>query len=273
VGPIRLAPALAALVSATGLAVAGCGGTGASPSHTPARTTEANLSDTLREVGPPCDRSFARGDFDGDGSADLAVIAAKRRGTRCEGGASPGHWVLAVAWSSGAAVSWPLPKCGAVQPSGSVRPTGVCQAFAAPDLDADGRSELAVKTLRGPTELQLYELLPSEAPKPPVEVAPGGPGPVSILPGQVFVMTFGSSPDYEDNLRCKRLGDRQVVIATDAEARGNRWAVYEGVWRFKGRQIAMLSHRTYAVTRDDPSAAELRPRGSICGSPIADGRS
>jgi hypothetical protein len=236
--------------------------------------TRNHLGETLRAIGPVCDRSRARADFDGDESLDVAVIAARRPAAGCEGAHSPRTWVLVVAWSSGAAGAWPLPDCGAVEPDGSARPTGVCRAFAAPDIDADGRAELAVKTLAAPTELQFYALQPSEAPPAPVKVASGGPGPGSIAPGQVFVITFGSSRDYEDNLRCETAPDgSQVFVATDAQARGNHWIAYEGVWRFDGKRIAMLSHRTYSVAMRDRSAADLRAGHAICGAAISNGSS
>lgn len=249
-------------------------GGGSQPGDTvdAASAVEDRLQEVLRELGPLCGQSSIQGDFDGDGLPDIALIGARRPESGCPTGREDREWILAVAWSTGASGWSTLPKCGVIQPDGRVTSTGICAAFAAPDLNDDGRAELAVKTQQAAGSvsiLHFYQLPAGETSPAPLEVAPGGPGPGEITPGQVFSITFGSSPDYEHNLRCETSSDGAAVfLVTAAESRGNEWSVFEGTWRLDGTRVAFLSQRTYSMPKDAPEADDLIARQSICGAPI-----
>lgn len=191
----------------------------------------------------------------------------------CDTETDPQDLTMVVAWSNGGTESWVLDDCGVVQPEGRVRPTGTCRVFAAPDLNDDGRAELAVKVQQAAGSialLQIYELTPGDATLTPVQVAPGGPGPGEITPGQIFVITYGSSPDYEENIRCTTDTEGEpVFLVTVAKSQGNEWSVFEGTWRYDGRLMSFLSQRTYSVAKDAPEASNLLTGPSICGAPIS----
>lgn len=229
---------------------------------------EERMRDIIADLGGLCDQSSGEGDFDGDGLADLAVIGI----AGCNTETDPQDLTLAVAWSTGATESWHLDRCGVAQPGGSVTRTGICQVFAVPDLNGDGRAELAVKVQQAAGSislLQFYELSPGERSQAPVQIGPGGPGPGEITPGQVFVITFGSSSDSEHNLRCTTESDGPpMFLITVAESQGNEWSVFEGTWRFDGQLMSILSQRTYSVAKDAPEADDLIAGQSICGAPI-----
>jgi hypothetical protein len=229
---------------------------------------EDRLRRAIDDLGGLCDESSGIGDFDGDGLADAVAIGV----SGCDTEADPQDLTMVVAWSTGGTESWVLDDCGIVQPEGPVTPKGICQVFAAPDLDDDGRAELAVKVQQAAGSivlLQIYQLTPGEATQTPVQVAPGGPGPGEITPGQIFVITHGSSSDYENNMRCTTDSEGEpVFLVTVAESQGNEWSVFEGTWRYDGRMMSFLSQRTYSVAKDAPEASDLLTGQSICGTPI-----
>ncbi len=232
---------------------------------------EERLKNILQGLGSLCYQSSAQSDFDGDGITDAAVIGASRPATGCPTDTEPRDWIIAVAWSSGAAGSWPLPTCGVLQPNGSVVPTGICQVFASPDIDDDGRTELAVKVQQAAGSIALlhfYSLASGDAPPTPLEVGPGGPGPGKITPGQVFAVTLGSSPSHQANIRCGTASDGDpVLLITVAESLGAEWDVFEGTWRYEEDLMVFLAQRTYSVAKSAPEATDLIPEQSICGAP------
>lgn len=226
------------------------------------------MLETVDELGGFCQRSSANGDFDGDGTADLVAIGTADCGAEPEAQ----HWMMVVVWGSGTSESWPLDSCGVALPEGRTGSTGICQVLAAPDLNDDGRAELMVKVQQAAGSIslfQLYVLTPDEPTQRPVEVAPGGPGPHQITPDQIFVATFGASPDSEENVRCTTSTDGEpVLVMTSAESDGDRWNVFEGTWRLDGGLVSFLSQRTYTMAKDTPQAEGLIAGQSICGTPI-----
>lgn len=226
------------------------------------------MAETVEDLGGLCRRSSAKSDFDGDGTADLATIGTADCGaeTDIQG------WTMVVVWGYSGTDSWPLDSCGVVLPEGRVRPTGMCQVLAAPDLNDDGRAELMVKVQQAAGSIslfQLYVLTPDEPSQEPMEVAPGGPGPDEITPGQIFVATFGASPNLEENIQCTTNSEGDpVFLMTVAESDGNQWSVFEGTWRLDGGLVAFMSQRTYTETKDSPQADSLIAGANVCGAPI-----
>lgn len=238
------------------------GDTGGSPG------VEERLREAIADLGGLCDQSSGAGDFDGDGLADSVAIGV----SACDTESDPQDLTMVVAWSTGETESWVLDDCGVAQPEGPVRPTGICQVFAAPDLNNDGRAELAVKVQDAAGSivlLQFYEITPGETTQAPIQVAPGGPEPGEITPGQIFVITYGSSSDYEENIRCTTDSqDESVFLVTVAESQGSEWSAFEGTWRYDGRLMDFLSQRTYSIAKDAPAASDLLTGQSICYAPI-----
>jgi hypothetical protein len=241
--------------------IASCTGSGDSAPPAPA--------DSAVDLGGLCAASSTTADFDGDGLDDEVAVGFADCDT--ESGASDP--TMLVSWSSGESESWLLEQCGVAQPEGPPRATGICEVFAAPDLNDDGRAELAVKVQQAAGSialLQFYGLTPAEPTQSPVQVAPGGPGPAEITPGQIATLTFGSSPDYEENIRCTTSPEGDpILLVTVAESQGDQWSVFEATWRYDGHLLGITSQDTYAMPEDSPDTVGLIAEGDICGAPIA----
>lgn len=231
---------------------------------------KAALAEAVADMGGLCSESSTTADFDGDGLDDALAVGF----TACDPQADLAGPSMVVAWASGSTESWTLDQCGVAQPEGNPRPTGICEVFAAPDLNSDGRAELAVKVQQAAGSialLQFYAVTPDETSQIPIQLASGGPGPAEITPGQIVVLTYGSAPAYEENIRCSTNPEGEAVfLVTVAESQGQQWSVFEGTWHYDGRLIDFRSQRTYSVSKDSPDASELIPDATFCGATIAD---
>ena len=97
-----------------------------------------------------CGLSVARGDFDGDGRQDVAsVYAAISPGRSCDLEHASGRFVLRVKLGTGAMTDLLLGKLDANTQPPCLE---LCVALDAPDVDRDGRSEVAVELGRGASE-------------------------------------------------------------------------------------------------------------------------
>ncbi len=230
---------------------------------------EARLVEAIADLGGLCKESSTMADFDGDGLTDAVAVGF----TDCDAQTDPSDPTMVVSWSSGETETWDLQECGVAQPEGPPRPTGICEVFAAPDLNDDGRAELAVKVQQAAGSivlLQFYALTPEETTQSPIQVAPGGPGP-GETPGQIAILLHGSSPNVEENIRCTTSpGGEPIFLVTVAESQGDRWSVFEGTWHYDGRLMDFLSQRTYSISKDSPDASDLIAGDSICGAPISE---
>jgi len=265
---VALVAAVAVLLGIGGVALLTGGQNGENTDVRGSLAVEERLREAIADLGGLCDQSSGTSDFDGDGLADAVAIGI----SGCDTESDPEDLMMVLAWSTGDTESWVLDDCGVAQPEGPVRLTGICEVFAAPDLNDDGRAELAVRVQDAAGSivlLQFYELTPGELSQAPIQVAPGGPGPGEITPGQIFVITYGSSPDYEENIRCTADSQGEpVFLVTVAESRGSEWSVFEGTWRYDGRMMDFLSQRTYSISKDAPEASDLTAGENICGAPI-----
>ena len=97
-----------------------------------------------------CGLSLARGNFDGDGRRDVAsVYAAISPGTPCDFDHVSGRFTLRLQLATGATSDLQLGTLS----GNTQRPcTELCVAIAAPDVDQDGRSEVAVELGQGASE-------------------------------------------------------------------------------------------------------------------------
>lgn len=226
------------------------------------------INQVVADLGGFCQESSTHADFDGDGTTDAVAVGAFHCGDSVESQA----WTMLVAWGNGDTESWPLDSCGIVLPERRIESTGICQVMAAPDLNGDGRAELMVKVQQAAGSISLFQIYapaPGEMDQEPVEVAPGGPGPDQITPGQIFVGTLGSSAGYEQNIQCVDDVDADTVfLMTAAESQGDEWSVFEGTWQLEADLVAFLTQRTYSVGKDAPEASNLIAGQEVCGLPV-----
>lgn len=231
---------------------------------------KAELMEAIADLGGLCKKSSTMADFDGDGVTDAVAVGF----ADCDIPTNPSDPTMVMSWSSGETETWDVEQCGVAQPEGPPRATGICEIFAAPDLNDDGRAELAVKvqhTAGSIVLLQFYALTPEEATQTPIQIAPGGPGPAEITPGQIATLTYGSSPDYEENIRCTTSpGGEPIFLVTVAESQTDRWNVFEGTWHYDGRLMDFRSQRTYSISKDSPDFSDLIAGDDICGAPISE---
>lgn len=109
------------------------------------------VADQTAVVGSRCGLSRARGDFDGDGRQDVAsVYAAISPGARCDFDHASGRFVLRVTLATGATNDLRLGTL-----PGNTQPPclELCLVLAAPDVNRDGRSEVAVELGQGASEV------------------------------------------------------------------------------------------------------------------------
>ena len=162
-----------------------------------------------------------------------------------------------------------------MQPDGSVNPTGVCRAFAAPDLNGDGTDELAMATVLGASVslLQFYPLPPTEAPKDPIVVESGGPQSVAG-PSLPLILAWGGSETHQDRIDCTRTQDgsnQALVTAIHSEPNGpgSEWSVQRTPFLFDGPTQVIAEAPTHiTVPAGTPEAQALSAGSDICGTPI-----
>lgn len=150
-------------------------------------------SPTPSPLPEECNASQVTGDFDGNRSPDLALVAKTECLMEPADRTDPytTEYALDLQWHSGQEVHpaegiAPLPDC-----------EKVCQAIAAADLNGDGIDEFILKVDEGAsTELiQVYELPASEAFGRPAGVIP--PGGEDFPPGETaHFLLFGSVTHY-----------------------------------------------------------------------------
>ena len=220
-----------------------------------------------------CDESTIRGDFDGNGRADTATVLR----ARCSVLAEPAAWAIQMDWNGPTAV-WAVREC-----------VEWCQALAAPDLDGDGRDELAIQIEAFSIHIfHVYTALPRETGPVALQVASPGDPDGGFEPGAAPTFSAGGDGFWTYNIRCDRRADGRVIVVTAAESLPHDspdavWHVHETVLRLARAdpsnvpdpttgEFEVVSVGAFTVPTDDP---EQRPLffdyADLCGAPLATG--
>ncbi|MBI4260474.1 MAG: PD40 domain-containing protein [Actinobacteria bacterium] len=221
---------------------------------------------------PACEASARIADFGGSVEEDVAMIAR----AECLGTpeAPDAAWSIAVEWDASTTGVWALPEC-----------EDWCQAYAAPDLDGDGRHELAVSVLAfSIQDLVVYTIPPREPGPAALRVSPPGDPEGGFRPDEPARFPVGGDGFATYNTVCEDGPDGRVIVVRAAESLPHDspdavWHVRETVLRLVGASpldapdpsdgaFEVVSTRTYTVPVDDPAADDLFfVEGSFCGAP------
>ena len=216
-------------------------------------TRSATDSMALVSVAPACGVTHVADDFDGDSARDVAVVYARpRAGDPCDDDTTLGRYRVAVQLGSGARVErWMALGVPVDELKGRGPCYPDCAAFAAPDLDADGRAELALALGNGASQVMvgMYRVTASRIRR------------LAYAGGVPLVFTFFGGMTQGGWVVCRtgRHGEPLVVQGTYGV---DDWAGYLGetVYGFDGRTFR---HRT---TRERVMPASAWPGpGSLAG--------
>jgi hypothetical protein len=164
-----------------------------------------------------------------------------------------------------------------------------CQALAAPDLDGDGRDELAVQIEAFSIHVfHVYTALPREPGPVALLVASPGDPEGGFEPGAAPTFSAGGDAFWTYHVRCDRRAEGRVIVVTAAESLSHDspdavWHVRETVLRPAGAappdapepsdgEFEVVSVRTYSVPTDHPEQRSLLFDDiDLCRAPIATG--
>jgi hypothetical protein len=190
----------------------------------------------LASVSPACGFTEVRGDFDGDGLRDVALVYARPRpGRSCEfWEASAGRDRVAVQLASGAHFErWLTPGWVGDLETSLARPADYA-AFAAPDLDADGRSELALELGHGASEVRFGVFRVSER----------GLRRVGLASGAELDFTYYGSVAHGGDVVCRQSRDGAPLVVQGRYGVGVfATDLAETVYRFDGRSFRVEAAR------------------------------
>ncbi|TMK29284.1 MAG: hypothetical protein E6G61_10135 [Actinobacteria bacterium] len=221
-----------------------------------------------------CDETQLHADTDGDGNLD--EIAVWSPATSCDAPDVGQRYVLHVSGNkipvgTGSpspvlyGIDQPLPECD--QPF-------ACMLFAAPDIDGDGRAELAVAFNRkGPTWLlALYrvEVDPAHDRYALVRMSVAAPGDLwkslfDLVPGPA-TFAWGSSAGESHTMSCdEQRGERLLVVTTSlpSEQMPGAYDVHQTLLRPSKDELVV-------VKTNDQTMSEVQPPmpNDLCGAPI-----
>jgi hypothetical protein len=186
---------------------------------------------------PGCVLARTSGDFDGDGTKDVALLETLAQ--RCADKVAKPP-TIHIEFGDGTSWQRQFKQCQG----------GSCNAvFAATDLDGDGRSELAAEVGPG-SALDFVELFRvARHGLQPLTIAPPGRPQLGISPGPAI---FGGGFDSgaQNPIRCLvSPSGMRWLIAIDAELRGDGWHVH----RTQLRLIRDVLHVVGSTTRTTSS--------------------
>lgn len=210
------------------------------------------------------------GDFLGHGSEGIAYVYAEPSDAGgCLSPGEPSYHAVVVA-DEGASMPLELLDC-----------IGGCAAYAAPDIDADGTSEVAVSIARadgisvtlldvvergGRVEIEQMEIVPPGEPGRFLE-----PGPIRFAVGGTVGWTAGAyclPPTTGHDATGARL---VVWFAQMRDGNPDLWTVTIGSLIVDGGRLHAAGVGTYAVPEQEPALPPPPPgrAGELCGAPVA----
>lgn len=217
-------------------------------SASPTAPATLTPSPTPSRLPAECDASEVTGDFDGNDSPDVALVAKTECLMEPADRTDPytTEYALDVQWHAGQEVHpaegiAPLPDCETV-----------CQALAATDLNLDGTDEFILKVGEGASTyfIQVYELPASEAFGDPARTAPPG-DPPGFPPGETARFAVGGSVTHYAALGCWQGNNKIIAEIAELNPQQTEYSVHETVLRFDPidrppfGQFTVVSRRDY----------------------------
>jgi hypothetical protein len=232
------------------------GGTG-SPLPTPVYPRTA--------IGPACGIYELRADFDGDARPDtLLTYAPTDPGVSCEDPDLTLAYRMAVFLADGRRFEEPVPDC--------TWPTA-CRPLAGPDLDGDGRPDIALQVMAGASTVQV-ELFatvgtPWSGTIARLSVAAPGDPEGGFAPGPASFELYGSVT-HQGALRCLSGGDGLPILRyTKATMREpGTFSVHETEFVLDGSVLSVVGVRDSTVSEQAPGFGRLEQGSAICGAAL-----
>jgi hypothetical protein len=233
------------------------------PSATPVPTPSGVID--LGFAFPVCNVQTLEGDYDGNGTTDVAYVATKVSDAGCSQ-ANQADNVLGV----------DLDGDGRVDADGGpIACEPACIPWVATDLNVDGDAELFVAQLVSPiVGLTPYQLI-DEGGGPalvPITFAPPGDPPNDLPTGEPPVLYVGGDEGFSARLECSPTEAGNVLNAVtghlDSIEQPTSWTVRQSIFQMDGDRFRVLD----SITSHEP-VGDQGPFGSavdpqLCGEPF-----
>lgn len=183
-----------------------------------------------------CVHAMTTGDFDGDGTPDIATLVdVLSAGQTCHQDLSS-HLRIRVAFGSGGGFDRPFTYCGG----------GACDSvFTATDLGEDGRSELAVEVGPGAAVDFLEFFRVDRRGLHPLRIAAAGAARAGLKAGPA-VLGGGFDSGVQSPVACKiRPNGSRVLISIHAQSLSSR---ITGPWRVQRTELRLRGDSLHVIT-------------------------
>jgi hypothetical protein len=222
-----------------------------------------------------CLESLLKADVDGDGTLDDVALWSPGVAGSCDSPQVGVQWVLHVSGGKLATSTPGVDFYGVDQAFSDCEQPDACRLFAAPDVNGDGKAELAIQLSAdgGTRFFGLYELEGFDTAGGPhfariPVVVPGDPE--SGLPGGPARFAWGGSGGRLEAAQCRGDGaDRILVVSTGVavDAAGTRYDVHEGQLALHDGKLDVVATADYPNLPPDDQAPFVTPT-TLCGSPV-----
>jgi hypothetical protein len=155
-----------------------------------------------------------------------------------------------------------------------------CQALAAPDLDGDGRLEIAITLNQGAsvTFFALYRFDPGSGLLNRLVLQPPGDGAIATFPLEPGPSKFllGGSVNHIHAFTCAmapQAGELTASTAMRSPTNPERYQVHEASLQLTGTSLQLTGTKNYTASAGEEgleAVLNAATSGSLCGGPIAD---